>query len=72
MVISLNDAQLKIVMVAAAQVPYKKRVQFLGRVGAMLQLHGRGSLRCMMYNVSTRLLPSPEISFNSAGAGVGG
>jgi hypothetical protein len=36
MVISLNDAQLKIVMAAAAQVPYEKRVQFLGRMTTTL------------------------------------
>ena len=30
--ISLNDAQLKSVMAAAAQVPYEKRAQFLERI----------------------------------------
>jgi hypothetical protein len=40
--ISLNDAQLKIVMTAAAGVPHEKRAQFLERIAAMLVLRGRG------------------------------
>jgi hypothetical protein len=40
--ISLNNAQLKIVAAAAAQVPIEKRPQFLGRIAAMLKLRGRG------------------------------
>jgi hypothetical protein len=40
--ISLNDAQLKIVTMAASCVPIEKRAQFLERVSAMLQLRGRG------------------------------
>ena len=40
--ISLNDAQLKVVMAAAAQVPHEKRSQFLERISAMLTLRGRG------------------------------
>jgi hypothetical protein len=40
--ISLNDAQLKIVMAAASHVPIEKRAQFLERIAAMLALRGRG------------------------------
>jgi hypothetical protein len=40
--ISLNDAQLKLVMAAAVQVPIEKRSQFLQRISAMLLLRGRG------------------------------
>ncbi|MGC2824417.1 MAG: hypothetical protein WA322_09305 [Pseudolabrys sp.] len=40
--ISLNDAQLKIVMAAASHVPHEKRSQFLERIAAMLRLRGRG------------------------------
>jgi hypothetical protein len=38
--IALNDAQLKILMTAAADVPPEKRSTFLERVGAMLKLRG--------------------------------
>ena len=41
--ISLNDAQLKSVMAAAAQVPYEKRAQFLERIAPMLAFRGRGN-----------------------------
>ena len=40
--ISLNDAQLKIVTMAASCVPIEKRAQFLERVSAMLKMGGRG------------------------------
>lgn len=40
--ISLNDAQLKVVMAAASQIPHEKRAQFLERIAAMLTLRGRG------------------------------
>jgi hypothetical protein len=40
--ISLNDAQLKTVMAAAAHVPLEKRAQFLERIAAMLKLRGLG------------------------------
>ena len=40
--IALNDAQLKTVMTAAAQVPHEKRDLYLQRVAAMLTLRGRG------------------------------
>jgi hypothetical protein len=40
-VISLNDAQLKTVMAAAAQVPHEKRDMFLQRIAAILKLRGR-------------------------------
>ena len=40
--ISLNDAQLRIVKAAASHVPPAKRTQFLERVSAMLQMRGRG------------------------------
>jgi hypothetical protein len=40
--ISLNDAQLKVVMEAASHVPQERRSQFLERVAAMLKLRGRG------------------------------
>jgi hypothetical protein len=40
--IQLNDAQLKLVMAAAAHVPAAKLTQFLERVSAMLQMRGRG------------------------------
>lgn len=40
--ISLNDAQLKVVMAAAAQVPHEKRAQFLERIVVILALRGRG------------------------------
>ena len=39
--ISLNDAQLKVVMAAASHVPVEKRSQFLERVAAILVLVGR-------------------------------
>lgn len=39
--ISLNDAQLKVVMAAASQVPHEKRDMFLQRIAAMLKLRGR-------------------------------
>ena len=35
--IALNDAQLKVVMTAASQVPHEKRAMFLERVGAALR-----------------------------------
>jgi hypothetical protein len=41
-VISLNDAQLKVVMAAASHMPHEKRGQFLERIAAMLKLRGRG------------------------------
>jgi hypothetical protein len=40
--IALSDAQLKIVMAAAAQVPIEKRSQFLQRIAAMLAIRGYG------------------------------
>ena len=40
--ITLNDAQLKVVMAAAADVLVEKRSQFLERIAAMLRLRGRG------------------------------
>jgi hypothetical protein len=43
--ISLNDAQLKVVMAAAEHVPHEKRAQFLERIAAMLKLRGRFSDR---------------------------
>jgi hypothetical protein len=39
--ISLNDAQLKVVMAAAAHLPIEKRAQFLERIAAMLVLRAR-------------------------------
>jgi hypothetical protein len=41
--IGLSDAQLKIVMAAAADVPVEKRSQFLERIVAMLAFRGRGN-----------------------------
>jgi hypothetical protein len=40
--IALNDAQLKVVMAAAADVPVEKWSQFLEPIAAMLRLCGRG------------------------------
>ena len=40
--ISLNDAQLKVVMAAASHVPQEKRSRSLERIAAMLTLRGRG------------------------------
>lgn len=40
--ISLSDAQLKLVMAAASHVPHEKRSQFLERIAAMLRLRGSG------------------------------
>jgi hypothetical protein len=40
MPISLDDAQLKIVMAAASNLPPERRDAFLRRVGAMLRVRG--------------------------------
>jgi hypothetical protein len=41
--IGLSDAQLKVVMATAADVPHEKRSQFLERIAAMLKFRARGN-----------------------------